>query len=70
MLFRSPDDLTVLENRIARGIPLGRLGEAEEVARAVLFLASDDSSNVHGTEIVVDGGATGAPHGAPAYRAA
>jgi NAD(P)-dependent dehydrogenase (short-subunit alcohol dehydrogenase family) len=64
----TPDDLTVLENRIARGIPLGRLGEAEEVARAVLFLASDDASNVNGTEIVVDGGATGAPHGAPAYR--
>jgi NAD(P)-dependent dehydrogenase (short-subunit alcohol dehydrogenase family) len=66
----TPDDLTVLQNRIARGIPLGRLGEAEEVARAVLFLASDDASNVNGTEIVVDGGATGAPHGAPAYRAA
>jgi len=65
----TPDDLTVLENRIARSIPLGRLGEAEEVARAVLFLASDDASNVNGTEIVVDGGATGAPHGAPAYRA-
>ena len=66
----TPDDLTVLQNRIARGIPLGRLGEAEEVARAVLFLASDDASNVNGTEIAVDGGATGAPHGAPAYRAA
>ena len=66
----TPDDLTALENRIARGIPLGRLGEAEEVARAVLFLASDDASNVNGTEIVVDGGTTGAPHGAPAYRAA
>jgi NAD(P)-dependent dehydrogenase (short-subunit alcohol dehydrogenase family) len=66
----TPDDLTVLQNRIARGIPLGRLGEAEEVARAVLFLAADDASNVNGTEIVVDGGATGAPHGAPAYRAA
>ena len=66
----TPDDLIALENRIARGIPLGRLGEAEEVARAVLFLASDDAANVNGTEIVVDGGATGAPHGAPAYRAA
>lgn len=66
----TPDDLAALENRIARGIPLGRLGEAEEVARAVLFLASDDASNVQGSEIVVDGGATGAPHGAPLYRAA
>jgi NAD(P)-dependent dehydrogenase (short-subunit alcohol dehydrogenase family) len=51
-------------------VPLGRLGEADEVAKAVLYLASADASNVTGTELVVDGGATGAPHGAPIYRAA
>lgn len=45
-----------LEARIARGVPLGRLGDAGEVARAVLYLASDDASNVTGTELVVDGG--------------
>jgi NAD(P)-dependent dehydrogenase (short-subunit alcohol dehydrogenase family) len=58
-----------LDKRISRTIPLGRLGEAEEVAKTVLFLASDDSSNVQGAEIFVDGGATSSPAGAPIYRA-
>lgn len=62
--------MTALEQRIARTIPLGRLGEADAVAKAALYLASDDASHVTGAEIVVDGGATGAPHGAPIYRAA
>ena len=49
-------------------VPLGREGRREEVAYAVLFLASDDSSYVHASEIVVDGGVSGAPFAAPAYR--
>src|SRR5919197_636942 len=39
-------------------IPMGRFGTATEIARAALFLASDDSSFVTGTEFLVDGGIT------------
>ncbi len=38
--------------------PLGRAGRPEEIAAAVLFLASDESSFVTATEFIVDGGAT------------
>lgn len=51
-----------------RSVPLGRLGEAEEVAEVVLFLCSSESSYVQATELYVDGGVTGAMMGAPAYR--
>jgi NAD(P)-dependent dehydrogenase (short-subunit alcohol dehydrogenase family) len=41
-------------------IPMGRFGAASEIARAALFLASDDSSFMTGTEFLVDGGITAA----------
>jgi NAD(P)-dependent dehydrogenase (short-subunit alcohol dehydrogenase family) len=41
---------------LASQVPMGRVGEPEEIANAVLFLASSDSSFVNGTELFVDGG--------------
>ena len=56
-LIRSYFDATPgAEAEVIKGVPLGRLGRLEEVARAVLFLASNDSSFVAGHELFVDGG--------------
>jgi NAD(P)-dependent dehydrogenase (short-subunit alcohol dehydrogenase family) len=64
----TPEAVVALETRVSRTIPLGRFGKPDEVAKTVLFLASDDASNIQGAEIFVDGGATGSPAGAPIFR--
>ena len=64
------EDSAKLEKFFSSAVPQGRWGEPEEVAKAVLFLASDDSSYVNAVELMVDGGATGAPFGAPMIQEA
>jgi len=54
------DIIDRVERDVARLIPLGRVGEPEDIARCALFLASADSAWISGTQIVVDGGALAA----------
>jgi cyclopentanol dehydrogenase len=49
-------------NQVIAQIPLKRLGKPEEVANVILFLASDESSYITGSEILVDGGAQAKDH--------
>lgn len=51
-----PDHQQALLDQFAKGVPLGRVGEPKEIARAVLFLASDKSSFMTSSELFVDGG--------------
>lgn len=53
---QSDDDFRAYTERVGAQAPLGRMGRPEDIAGAVLFLASDASSYMLGAEIVVDGG--------------
>ena len=65
---RSGATVDAVEKAMSPRIPMGRFAEADELAQAVAFLASDASSGMTGAEIVVDGGTTGAPWGIPLFR--
>jgi 3alpha(or 20beta)-hydroxysteroid dehydrogenase len=53
---QSPDDPDAVRRGMSRMIPLGRYGEPDEIANAILFLASDAASFITGTAIPIDGG--------------
>jgi NAD(P)-dependent dehydrogenase (short-subunit alcohol dehydrogenase family) len=55
-LANSREELEQIKAGLAAGVPLGRMGEADEIAKVAVFLASDDSSFVTGVELFVDGG--------------
>ncbi|WP_337268682.1 SDR family NAD(P)-dependent oxidoreductase [Oryzifoliimicrobium ureilyticus] len=55
-LFGSGEKAEGTKSYLASLIPAGRIGQPEEIAKAVLFLASDDASFVNGVELFVDGG--------------
>lgn len=54
----SPDDPEAIRTTMAANIPLQRYGEPEDIARLMLFLASDDSSFITGSVYMADGGST------------
>jgi NAD(P)-dependent dehydrogenase (short-subunit alcohol dehydrogenase family) len=54
--WQQGDALAKMKEDLAKNVPLGRLGDADEIAKAVSFLASDEASYVAGVELYVDGG--------------
>jgi NAD(P)-dependent dehydrogenase (short-subunit alcohol dehydrogenase family) len=50
------EDVARLKDMMIANIPMHRMGEAEEVAKAVLFLASEDAAFITGANLFVDGG--------------
>lgn len=58
-LMSNPTGASLEEiNKNYRGVPLQRVGDPQEIARATLFLASDEASYCNGSELAVDGGMT------------
>jgi NAD(P)-dependent dehydrogenase (short-subunit alcohol dehydrogenase family) len=57
MIKDSLENKAAWEQRLRR-LPMGRVGTAEEVAYGVIYLASDESSYMTGSELVIDGGTT------------
>jgi NAD(P)-dependent dehydrogenase (short-subunit alcohol dehydrogenase family) len=55
-LAKTEEERNAIVSQLVSAVPLGRLGQPDEVAKTVVFLASDDASYVAGVELFVDGG--------------
>ena len=55
-LAKTPEELAQFKAAMISGVPMGRMGTSDEIAKAVSFLASDDASFITGIELFVDGG--------------
>ncbi len=55
-LARTEEETKQIKANLVAAVPMGRMGNSDEIAKAVSFLASDDSSYITGIELVVDGG--------------
>ena len=60
LLYRNPgmteEAIAALKERMIENVPMHRMGESDEIAKAVLFLSSDDASFITGANLFVDGG--------------
>jgi NAD(P)-dependent dehydrogenase (short-subunit alcohol dehydrogenase family) len=54
-LAQTKEEIEQIKTRLVSGIPMERMGSPDEIAKAVSFLASDDSSFITGIELFVDG---------------
>jgi NAD(P)-dependent dehydrogenase (short-subunit alcohol dehydrogenase family) len=54
--WQQGDALTKMKEDLAKSVPLGRMGDPDEIAKAVSFIASDEASYISGIELFVDGG--------------
>jgi NAD(P)-dependent dehydrogenase (short-subunit alcohol dehydrogenase family) len=55
-VIQNEEEIEQIKASLVASVPMGRMGSPDEVAKAVSFLASDDSSYVTGIELFVDGG--------------
>ncbi len=54
--WQQGEALIEMKQELAKNVPLGRLGDPDEIAKAVACLASDEASYISGIELFVDGG--------------